>query len=107
MFTEAELEIFLTDENDNTPEFKEDFYELNVSEDLSGLEEDNNGHYLGKHIQSFFHIFKQRFMNEKVCKNIMNLAKQFFAQRYTDWIFIYTKKVKLLSVYICVQWVKS
>ena len=70
MFSEAELEIFLTDENDNTPEFTEDFYELNVSEDLSGLEEDNNGHYLGKHIQSFFHIFKQRFMNEKVCKNI-------------------------------------
>ena len=55
MFTEAELEIHLTDENDNIPKFEEDVYELNVPEDLSSLVEDENGHYLGKHIHIFFH----------------------------------------------------
>ena len=65
MFTEAELEIHLTDENDNIPKFEEDVYKLNVTEDLSGLVEDENGHYLGKHTQFFFHshIFKRRFIS--------------------------------------------
>lgn len=65
MFSEAELEIFLTDENDNFPEFEENVYELNVPEDLSSLVEDENGHYLGKHTQFFFHshIFKRRFIS--------------------------------------------
>ena len=83
LFTEAELEIHLTDENDNIPKFEEDVYKLNVTEDLSSLEEDENGHYLGKHIQIFFSLTyfqrKIHFMKEKVCKNLMTQASQFFA----------------------------